>query len=92
MGGVASSTGSGAVAQAWNGGLQNLMQRGEYASAMAKDIIDKQNIAFQAHGDRHAFDAELARGVQFALDQGLLNDDQAAAIFFERFDPNNKIY
>ena len=76
MGGHASSTGSTAVQKFWTGQLTAQMAAGNVYGAMRDDIIDKQNVAFVACGDRNLFNNLMKPAVNLALELGLLSHNE----------------
>jgi len=82
FGGHASTTGSTFVQVGWTGELSGLMAGGDYYGAMGKDIIDKQNVAFCAAGDRHLFDGLMIPAVNLAKTLGFISESQVYQLVF----------
>lgn len=73
MGGHISTTGSTSVAKYWSGELRGYMRDDDYYGAMRQDIIDKQNVALSATGNRHFFDPILFPAICLARKLGLIS-------------------
>lgn len=82
MGYHASTTGRTFVQAGWTGELKGHMSGGGFYDAMRQDIVDKQNVAFAACGNRHLFDKLMRPGVELAVVRGLLSQSEAYAIIF----------
>lgn len=80
MGYHASSTGRTFVQSGWTSQLKGQMSSGSYYGAMRQDIVDKQNVALAACGDRHLFDGLMKPAVELAMIKGLISKAEAYEI------------
>lgn len=85
MGGHVSTTGTTFVAQAWTPQLGAKMEAGNFYGAMKQDIIDKQNVALGASGDRNLFNAILQPAVLLAHNGGLITAGEYLDICWNDF-------
>lgn len=86
FGGHASTTGRTYVSKGFTGRLNQLMKQGNFYEAMKLDLIDKQNLALIAHGDRHSYDRRLHRGVKLALKNKWITPSQYFDLRFNHLD------
>ena len=85
MGGHVSTTGSTFVSNGWTPMLSKKMALGNFFGAMNADLIDKQNVAFCASGNRNLFDPILQPAVYLAHSGGLIKAEEYLHICWNFF-------
>jgi len=74
FGGHVSTTNSTFVQKGFTPELNQHMKKGDFFSAMKKDMIDKSNVALHQHKRRDAFNDLLQPGVEWAYKQGMIDE------------------
>ncbi|MES2043841.1 MAG: hypothetical protein V4475_08175 [Pseudomonadota bacterium] len=74
FGGHVSTTNSTFVQKGFTPELNQHLKKGDFFSAMHKDMIDKSNVALHQHKSRAAFNSLLQPGVEYAYKQGMITE------------------
>lgn len=83
FGGHVSTTNSTFVQKGFTPELNEHLKKGDFFSAMHKDIIDKSNVALYHHKSRAAFNSLLQPGIEYAFREGMINEIQYQTLLMQ---------